>query len=203
MTALRARDGVEVARRQLDRARRNLELVQIRVDVGAAAGVDGKTAEVEHGRAEVALIQAERLERAEKLRLMEQLGVVMSDDLTLSSTFEVFDPEWSRDQLLEAALTRHPSLRAFEAQERASHAGTILLLSALAFPLYWTLVSSLSPRSSSPAGAVALAGSVHAGSTTEPSSASGLSGFPSATRSLWPGPRQGSALFWARSARTP
>ena len=123
MTALRARDAVEVAQRQLDRARRNLQLVETRVEAGAAAGIDGKTAEVDMGRAEVALIQAERQLRAEKLRLMEQIGVTFEGDLTLASSFEVFDPAWTSDELLETALASHPSLRAFQAQERAGRAG--------------------------------------------------------------------------------
>lgn len=123
MTALRARDGVDVARQQLERARRNLQLVQARVDAGAVAGVEGKQAEVEMGRAEVALIQAERQLRAEKLRLMEQLGVVLDGEVTLASEFEVFEPTWSLDTLLDEALEQHPSLRAFTLQERAGKAG--------------------------------------------------------------------------------
>ena len=122
MTALRARDGVEVARRQMDRARRNLQLVLTRVEVGAAAGVEGKQAEVEMGRAEVALIQAERQFRAEKLRLMEQMGVLLGEDVTLASSFEVFEPTWTRDDLLDFALSLHPSMRAMVAQERAGKA---------------------------------------------------------------------------------
>jgi outer membrane protein TolC len=51
MAALRARDQLEVERRRLDRAKSNLELVQTRVDAGAAAGWEGKQAEVDLGRA--------------------------------------------------------------------------------------------------------------------------------------------------------
>jgi outer membrane protein TolC len=46
MTVLRAIDGVDVAQRQLDRARQNLRIVSARVETGAAAGTEGKQAEV-------------------------------------------------------------------------------------------------------------------------------------------------------------
>lgn len=120
---LRASDAVEVARSQLGRARRNFELVRTRVETGDAAGVEGKQAEVEMGRAEVALIQAEQGLRAEKLRLAERLGVDLGQDFTLASEFEVFEPTWTLDELLDHALSRHPSLRAQVAQERAGKAG--------------------------------------------------------------------------------
>jgi outer membrane protein len=123
MTALRARDALDVARRQAERARSNMQLVGTRVEVGAAAGIDGKQAEVELGRAEVAVLQAERAFRGEKLRLMEQLGVTFGEDVTLVSELEVFEPDLSLDALLEQALSRHPALRARQAQERAAQAG--------------------------------------------------------------------------------
>lgn len=122
MTVLRARDGVEVARRQLDFSRENLSLVETRVEAGAAAAVDARQAEVQRGRDEAALLQAERLLRAEKLRLMEQLGVSYPQGVELASEFRVFEPRWSLDELLERALARHPQLRAFRSQERSSQA---------------------------------------------------------------------------------
>lgn len=123
MGALRARDQLEVERRRLERARSNLELVQTRVAAGAAAGWEGKQAEVDLGRAEVAVLQQERQQRAEKLRLMEQIGVALAGELTLVSEFDVFEPAWSEEELLDRALSSHPSLRSQVAQERAARAG--------------------------------------------------------------------------------
>lgn len=122
MTALRAKEGLAVARRQRDRAEQNLDIVRTRVEAGAAAGTEGKQAEIDLGRAEVAVIQAEQTLRNEKLRLMEQLGVAMDEDVVLSSEFEVFEPEWTRDALVSWALEAHPSLKAFVAQEKANKA---------------------------------------------------------------------------------
>lgn len=122
MAALRARDAVSVASDQFERATRNAEIVRTRVEMEAVAGTEGRQAEVDVGRAEVALLQAERLFRAEKLRLMEQLGTTIGDDLELVSEFTVFEPDWTRDELMDEALSNHPSLRAARAQEGSSRA---------------------------------------------------------------------------------
>jgi outer membrane protein len=122
MAVLRAQDGVDVAERQLDRAGQNLRIVRTRVSSGSAAGTDGKQAEVDQGRAEVGLIQAERLFRETRALLAEQLGVAIDDEVRLSSEFTVFEPTWDRGVLMEMALTAHPSLRSFEAAETAARA---------------------------------------------------------------------------------
>ncbi len=122
MAVLRAQDGVEVAQRQLDRAQQNLRIVRTRVESGAAAGTDGRQAEVDQGRAEVGVIQAQRLYRESLALLAEGLGVALDGDIELSSAFDVFEPTWGRDDLMGMALESHPSLRAFVAQERAASA---------------------------------------------------------------------------------
>jgi outer membrane protein len=122
LIALRARDRVEVARRQLERAQENFELTQARVDVGAAIPTDGKRAEVEQGRAEVALLEAESLFRTEKLRLLEQIGVPAEGEFVMASEFGIFQPEWTRETLISRALEGHPSLRAYRAQESSGTA---------------------------------------------------------------------------------
>jgi len=110
------------AARQLDRAQQNYELADARVDVGAVTPTDGKQAEVERGRARVDLIEAESRLRAEKLRLLEQLGVRASGEIELVSEFDIFDPPWTREELVDRALDRHPQLRAYRAQESARKA---------------------------------------------------------------------------------
>lgn len=122
MMALRARDGVEVTTRQLERSRQNLQLVSARVAAGAAAMVEQKQAEVQAGRDEAALIQARRLLREEELRLMEQLGTSYPQGIRLVSEFEIFEPDWTLEELLDRALARHPVLEAQRAAERSSRA---------------------------------------------------------------------------------
>ncbi len=122
MAVLRAQDGVEVAERQVARASQNLRIVRSRVSSGAAAGTDGKQAEVDLGRAEVGLIQAQRQYREGMALLAERLGTTLEEGTRLSSAFEVFEPRWSRDELMADAMAEHPSLRAYVAQERAAGA---------------------------------------------------------------------------------
>ncbi len=122
MTALRARDAVQVARDQYERASQNLEIVRTRVATGAAAGTEATQAEVTLGRAEVALLNAERDYRAERLRLMEQLGTGMDGEIELVSEFAVFEPGWMAGDLIADAMGRHPSLRSFRASEDAQKA---------------------------------------------------------------------------------
>ena len=122
MSALRARDQVDVAQRQLDRAQQNLRIVNTRVSSGAAAGTEGQQAQVDLGRAEVGLIQAERDLRQAKLLLAEQIGVELEPDVELASEFEVFEPDFEPDEMIRLAVSDHPSLNAFRAQESAQRA---------------------------------------------------------------------------------
>jgi outer membrane protein len=120
MTVLRAIDGVDVAQRQLDRARQNLQIIQTRVTTGAAAGTEGKQAEVDLGRAEVSLIQAQRDLRRARLQLSEQIGVELPSDARLLSEFEVFEPDHDLEELIRMSMEGHPSLRSFRAQENST-----------------------------------------------------------------------------------
>ncbi|MFC1791461.1 TolC family protein [Gemmatimonadota bacterium] len=122
LIALRARDGVEVARTLLERAAQNFELADARAEVGAVIATDAKQAEVEQGRAQVGLLEAESLFRTEKLRLLEQIGVGAPGEFELVSEFSIFEPNWDREELVNRALDGHPQLRSYRAQERARNA---------------------------------------------------------------------------------
>ncbi len=122
LAALRAREAVDVAERQVARWEENFELVSARVTAGAALSTDGKQSEVDLGRAQVALLQAENLYRTERARLMEQMGQEVDRSIELASNFGVFEPAWDRDVLIEMAMAQHPSLRAFVAAEAATSA---------------------------------------------------------------------------------
>ncbi len=142
LAAVAARDGVMLARQELERADENLRLAEARVAVGASIGLDAKQAEVERGRAEVELLKAENLLRTETLRLMEGIGIDVTDEVELTSAFNVFAPEWSREELVAAALDRHPQLRAQRAQERAAETNVKMArsqyLPSLDFSVGWS-----------------------------------------------------------------
>ena len=122
VSALRARDAIDVQRRQLERARQNHDLVRVRAESGAAPMMEAKQAEVERGRAEVALLQAERAYRAELLRLSEELGVELDAEVELEGGAQPFAPTWTLDELIERALASHPSVLAARAREAAGRA---------------------------------------------------------------------------------
>lgn len=122
VAVLRARDAVEVARRDLERAEQNLALATVRAESGAVAGLDVKQATVERGRAEIAGLRADRSYRAERLALAERLGTSLDEDTELTTAAEPFEPTWAVAELLDRALEAHPALRAARARERVGRA---------------------------------------------------------------------------------
>jgi outer membrane protein len=126
----RAQDGVTLARTELSRTDENLRLADARVKVGAAIPLESKQAEVERGRAEVALLQAENLVQTERLRLMQMLGVRTAGEVVLTTEFVVQDVPWSQAQLISLAEQAHPQIRAARAHESAAQSGVKMARSA-------------------------------------------------------------------------
>lgn len=122
LAALRARDGVLIARSALESADQALKLAQARLEVGEATRLDVAQAEVDYGRAEVGLLQAESAEETEKLRLMQQIGVTIDRDVELTSTFDVFEPTMTQEELETTALASHPQVSSMRAAESAAKA---------------------------------------------------------------------------------
>jgi len=122
LAAMRARDAVELARRDLAAADEALRLAEARVAAGAAAHLDSNQAAVERGRAEVALIQAEAAAELEKLRLLQRIGLDPDRNVELTSTFTVTEPAWSLQDLTAQALGGNPQVVAARANESASRA---------------------------------------------------------------------------------
>lgn len=120
IAALRARDGLDLARQEAERAEQNLSLARARVEVGAAIPLEQMQAEVERGRAEVEVERAANLLKTEKLRLAQELGVSLDLETDLSTSFQVFDPTWTSEQLVDLAIDANPTLRAARARHTAS-----------------------------------------------------------------------------------
>lgn len=130
LAVLRAQDAVTLTTQELERAKDNLNLAEARVKVGLAIPMEQKQAEVEQGRAEVALLQAENLVQTERLRLMQQLGIEVDRNVELISRFEVQDIPWTQAELTTQAMQNHPSLIASRANVDARHAGVRMAKSA-------------------------------------------------------------------------
>ena len=119
LAAMRSRDAVNVAKQSLEAARESKKLADARVEAGAATRLDGAQADVAAGRAEVALIQAENQFENDKLRLLQRIGVNLDRDVELTSTFDIFEPTWSLEELTKQSMANHPQLRAARASESA------------------------------------------------------------------------------------
>jgi outer membrane protein len=122
LAALRARDGVVLGERELETATEARRLAEARFDAGEGTRLDVAHAEVDYGRAQVNLLQAQRQLENEKRLLLQRMGVDIDADIELTSTFEVFEPRWSRDALLAEALASQPQLQAAKAAETAGRA---------------------------------------------------------------------------------
>ena len=122
LAALRAQDAVALAQREFEAAHRSHELASARHQLGAVTRLDVATAEVERGRAEVGVLQAQQQAETSKLRLMQQIGIQAPADIELTSTFAVFEPTWALEDLTQRALANHPQIIAARASERAGTA---------------------------------------------------------------------------------
>lgn len=103
--------------------RLQLELAQARAGVGAATSLDVKRAEVSLGQQEVAALRARNTAEVERLRLFQQLGVPMPEDLELSADLPMPPTTFQLSDLLTTARQSNPALRATLARERVAVAG--------------------------------------------------------------------------------
>lgn len=126
----RAADATALAQRQLESADENLKLARARVQVGAAIPLEEIQAEVQRGRVEVELLRAQSALRTERLRLSQQLGVSLDEDVRLTTEFAVFTPPWGESELVAMAMEANPVLQAQRARERASDASVRMAKSA-------------------------------------------------------------------------
>jgi len=112
LEVLRSAEGELLAAQQLERARFNLRLARAQQEVGAVTQLDVRQAEVQVGRAEVALLQATNALDTARLRLLQQIGLDPDRPVALTTAFELKELTWDRDALLATALERNPQLRA-------------------------------------------------------------------------------------------
>ena len=124
LEVLRQREAVTVAEQQLERSRFNLRLASGQQEVGVATPLDVRQAEVQVGRAEVALLQARARVEAARIRLLQQIGLPPAGPVELTTTFELAEPSWSEEEILARALATNPLLEARRAT--ADAAGTQL-----------------------------------------------------------------------------
>ncbi len=114
---LRQHEGVILAQSQLERANGNLRLARGRQAAGSATLLDVRQAEVQVGREEVALLQAELGVRTARLVLLQRMGVDLDREVIPTTRFEVAEIEWNEEELFELALSRNAALQSLRANQ--------------------------------------------------------------------------------------
>lgn len=120
LQVLEARDAVVQAEREVGRTEAQRELAAGRFDVGSGTQLDVRRAEVESGRAQIRLLQAQNTASNQVLMLSQSMGAALPENVSLTESFELFEPPWGEEQLLEIARANSPVLAAGRAQIRAA-----------------------------------------------------------------------------------
>jgi outer membrane protein len=106
----RQEEALALARRQMERADANLNLARGMADVGAATPLEAMQAEVQVGRARVALLQAEQGIRTSRLTLLRAIGLERDRNIVAGTPLELGAVAWTEEELVEMALRSAPEL---------------------------------------------------------------------------------------------
>jgi outer membrane protein len=109
---LRRQELLLNARQQLENARVNLRLAQGQLEVGSVTPIDVGQAEVQVGRIEVLVLQAENALATARMRLLQRMGVSVNQSFEPATTFEPVPPAWDLESLRALALAENPTLQA-------------------------------------------------------------------------------------------
>lgn len=123
LEVLRQTEGLSLAEQELSRAELNLRLARGRLEVGSGNAIDVQQAEVNVGRAEITLLQSRTGVRNARVRLLQNLGVELSAEPALETTFAVTEPTWTVDALYGTATAQNPDLQAMRAGEESARYG--------------------------------------------------------------------------------
>lgn len=116
----RQQESVRIAQLQLENAEFNLRLAQGQLEVGQVTPIDVGQAEVQVGRAEVALLQAQNARTTSRMRLLQLLGVPIDQTFEVTTRFELSEPTWDMETLTAVALEENPDLKASRLQSETS-----------------------------------------------------------------------------------
>jgi len=120
LTVLQAGELAAQAQREVDRTREHERLANARLEVGSGTPLDVRRAQVERGRAEVAVVQQQNTYETELLRLGLLMGVDLPTGTRLESGFALFEPAWTADDLVRMALENNPGLHAARSNTSAA-----------------------------------------------------------------------------------
>src|SRR5690606_23161324 len=123
LSVLQARELVAQAEQEVARTLEHVRLAEARLEVGAGTPLDVQRAQVQHGQAEVGLVQARNTADIAAITLGQYLGTPLDPSVSLASNFSIVQPTWSPAELVEQALGANPSLLAAHATADAASTG--------------------------------------------------------------------------------
>jgi outer membrane protein len=164
LAALQALEQADQAGRELVRTQEHERLARARLEVGAGTPLDLRRAEVERGQAEVNLLQRRNTYQTELLKLGLAMGAPLAPGTRLTSAFELFEPKWTVDELVQLAMAGNPNLLSARASLQAANTGVraarTQYLPTLGFSMgYSGLVYSANNLDAAYAGAISTAAS--------------------------------------------
>jgi outer membrane protein len=129
-TAAAASELVRAAAQRVERARQQLAFAETRLEVGTATRSDVLRAELELGRAELALVEAEAAERDARLRLGRQVGIAGEVEPAGGALPETAPPRPPVEELVAEAIARSPAVVAAQASHEAARADRLAAYTA-------------------------------------------------------------------------
>jgi len=105
---------LDLAKRVLDQSRDQLELAQVRYQVGSVTQLDVMQAEIDLGNRQNEVLSAENTLRTAREELSRLLGLDLSSEYPLVDHFEVSPPEFKLEDLISKALTDRQDFRMSE-----------------------------------------------------------------------------------------
>lgn len=123
LEVLRQQEALRIAEQQLENSRFNLRLAEGQLAVGAVTRIDVGQAEVQVGRSNVTVLQTRNAFSTARMRLLQQLGLPVTQDFELTTVFELSQPTWEISDLREMGLMQNPTLLARMRSRESSEIG--------------------------------------------------------------------------------
>jgi outer membrane protein len=110
LAVLQAQARLRQAERDIVRAGEYVRQGNAQAAAGLTSPLDRARAQVQLSQSEIRRVQARRSVRTEVLALGRVTGVMMDPEVELTSTFTLFEPKWTDEELVERALAGNPAL---------------------------------------------------------------------------------------------
>jgi outer membrane protein len=121
--ALRRRELRATADQQLENARINLRLAEGQLAVGTVTPIDVGQAEIQVGRSEVQVLQAQNGVETSRMRLLQNMGLRVDQPVEPIAELALYEPTWDFEALRSMAAQQNPTLLASQRVREATDLG--------------------------------------------------------------------------------